>query len=546
MTFDYIVIGAGSAGCILANRLSKDPSNSVLLLEAGPKDNNPIIHMPGGCAEVLKSDKLNWKFVSTPQEHCQGKSYDIPRGKTLGGSSSANGMVYIRGHATDYDDWANAGNKGWSYEEVLPYFKRFENQTRGKDTYHGAGGELNVINAPGDNVLFDKFVQSGVESGYRFNDDFNGENQEGVGRFQATIKEGKRWSSASAFLRPILKERSNLTLVTGANVNRILLEGTKAVGVEYQKGRKTVVAHSNKEIVVSAGTIKSPHILQLSGIGDKEDLTAAGIKPLIDLKGVGKNLQEHLDVVMRWTINEPLGFNDLDKFPNNVKVAWDYFVHKKGVGTCNSIEGGGFIKSDPSLDRPDVQLHFVPCNMTGISDPMPKEHGVTLHACQLRPSSRGTIKPESNDPFAKPLVDFNFLGHEDDWPVIHRCVHILRELMEAPVWKGLVNEEIHPGAQYKTEEQLKNLIGSITETVYHPVGTCKMGQDDTAVVDAELKVHGVEGLRVADASIIPTLIGGNTNAPAMMIGDKCADMILGNQPPAPAKLNNKRESEVAA
>ncbi len=547
MNFDYIIIGAGSAGCMLANRLSKDPNNSVLLLEAGPKDKNPMIHMPGGCAEVLKSDKLNWKFESTPQTQLQNKQFEIPRGKTLGGSSSSNGMVYIRGHASDYDDWAAAGNKGWSYKEVLPYFKRFENQTRGGDDYHGTGGELHVINAPSKNILFDKFVQSGVECGYPAAADFNGADQEGVGRFQATIKDGKRWSSASAFLTPIL-DRPNLTVLTDSNVNRILLEGKKAVGVEFQKGKKIKTASANKEIVLSSGTIKSPHILQLSGIGDSEELKQAGITPKIELKGVGKNLQEHLDVVMRFAINEPLGLNGLDKFPKNVKVAWDYFVHKKGVGACNSIEGGGFIKSDPDEKRPDVQLHFVPCNMTGIADPMPEQHGVTLHACNLRPHSTGTVKPLTNNPFDKPEVDFNFLGDEKDWPIMLRCVEILREMMDAPAWKGLFTEEIHPGAQYTTEEQLKNIMGSITETVYHPVGTCKMGHDELAVVDDELKVHGVEGLRVADASIIPTLIGGNTNAPAMMIGDKCADMILGNPAPAPANLKEalkKAEPETA-
>ncbi len=535
MTYDYIIIGAGSAGCVLANRLSQDPRNQVLLLEAGPKDSNPMIHMPGGCAEVLKSDTLNWKFTSTPQSNLQNKSYDIPRGKTLGGSSAANGMVYIRGHASDYDDWAAAGNKGWSFSDVLPYFKRFENQVRGENDYHGIDGELNVIDAPSENILFDKFVESGVQCGFPACEDFNGADQEGVGRFQANIKDGKRWSSASAFLTPILS-RSNLTLITKANVNRIILENKKATGIEYQKGKKIVTAHAKKEIVLSAGTIKSPHILQLSGIGDKDDLVKAGITPKLDLKGVGKNLQEHLDVVMRFAINEPFGLNGMDKFPHNVKVAWDYFVHKKGIGACNSIEGGGFIKSDPSLKRPDIQLHFVPCNLTGLTEPMPAQHGVTLHACNLRPKSTGTIKPTSTDPFAKPEVDFNFLSDKGDWPIMLKCAKILRDMMDAPTWKGLFSEELHPGKQYKTDEELKNVMGSITETVYHPVGTCKMGHDALAVVDDQLKVHGIEGLRIADASIIPTLIGGNTNAPSMMIGDKCADMILGNTPPAPVKL----------
>ena len=397
--YDYIIIGGGSAGCVLANRLSKDPKNQVLLLEAGPKDNHPMIHMPGGCAEVLKSNKLNWKFESTPQKYLGGTQYEIPRGRTLGGSSSANGMVYIRGHATDYDDWAAAGNDGWAYKDVLPYFRRLDDQVRGWDDYHGAGGELFVGEAPSDNPLFDNFVNAGVEIGVPANDDFNGADQEGIGRFQATIKGGKRWSSAAAFLTPVL-DRPNLTVQCNANVNKIILEGNKAVGVAYTLKKKPVEARARKEIVISAGAIKSPHILQLSGIGDEADLKAAGIKLEHALPGVGKNLQEHLDIIMRYAINQPLGLNGIDKFPHNVKVAWDYFVHKKGIGTFNNIEGGGFIKTRPELESPDVQLHFVPCNMTGLTDSLPAQHGVTVHACNLRPYSNGTVKPVSNDPLA--------------------------------------------------------------------------------------------------------------------------------------------------
>lgn len=523
--YDYIVIGAGSAGCVLANRLSAKPENRVLLLEAGPKDSNPMIHMPGGCAEVLKSNSLNWKFESTPQQHAGGRTYVIPRGRTLGGSSSANGMVYIRGHASDYDDWAAAGNDGWAYKDILPYFKKFEDFNRGANDYHGAGGELHVAEAPGDNPLYDNFIAAGVEIGYPHNDDFNGENQEGFGRFHATIKDGKRWSSATAFLKPIM-DRSNLTIITGAHVTKILLEGKKAVGVAYQKGRKTVEVKANKEIVISAGTIKSPHILQLSGIGDPKDLQQAGIPLTHELPGVGKNLQEHLDLLMRYAVREPITLNGMDRFPTNIKVAWDYFVHKKGIAACNNIEAGSFVRTLDTLDRPDVQMHFVPCNMTGLTDKLPAQHGVTLHACNLRPNSVGTIRPASNDPFDKPLVDFNFLDNEDDWQVMIRAFKLLRKLMQADAWEGLITEEITPGAHVQSDEEIRQAIIDCTETVYHPVGSCKMGNDDMAVVDSQLRVHGIEGLRVADASIIPTLIGGNTNAPAMMIGEKCADMML--------------------
>lgn len=523
--YDFIIIGAGSAGCVLANRLSANPAHSVLLLEAGPKDVNPMIHMPGGCAEVLKSNQLNWKFVSTKQKHLNGRTYEIPRGKTLGGSSSSNGMVYIRGHANDYDDWAKAGNDGWAYKDVLPYFKKFEDFNRGANEFHGAGGELHVAEAPGDNPLYEKFINAGVEVGYPHNDDFNGAEQEGFGRFHATIKDAKRWSSASAFLKPA-KGRKNLTIITGAAVSKVILNGKKAVGVEYIKGRKTIEVLAKKEIILSAGAIKSPHILQLSGIGDAAELKAAGIAALHDLPGVGKNLQEHLDILMRYSCTQPITLNGMDKFPKNVKVAWDYFVNKKGIAACNNIEAGAFVRTLPELERPDVQMHFVPCNMLGLTDKLPDQHGVTLHACNLRPQSRGFVRAASNDPNAKPEVDFNFVDNEQDWAVMLRAFKLLRKLMQASAWDGLIGEEIFPGKQYQTDDEIRKAIALCTETVYHPVGTCKMGNGADAVVDSQLRVHGIEGLRVADASIIPELIGGNTNAPAMMIGEKCADMIL--------------------
>ena len=523
--FDYIIVGAGSAGCILANRLSQNPSNKVLLLEAGPKDFNPMIHMPGGCAEVLKSNALNWKFESTPQEHVGNHIYDVPRGKTLGGSSSANGMVYIRGHASDYDEWEAAGNKGWAYLDVLKHFKSFENFCHGENDYHGQGGELNVIEAPGDNPLFDVFLNASAEAGYKTNDDFNGADQEGVGRFHATIKDAKRWSSATAFLTPALS-RPNLTVITGALVSKVILEGDKAVGIEYFKGKKSKQVKASKEIILSAGTIKSPHILQLSGIGDEQDLKAAGIETKKHLVGVGKGLQDHLDWIVRYAINEPLGLNGQDRFPYNVKIAWDYFVHKKGIAACNNIEAGGFIKTRETLDRPDVQLHFVPCNMTGLTDKLPAQHGITLHACCLRPASSGSIKPADNNPASNPLIDFGFMSNKNDSQVMLDAIRVLRNIAKQPAFKSLIGEEITPGKQYQTDEELLLCLNDNTETVYHPTSSCRMGNDELAVVDERLRVHGISNLRIADASIMPSIIGGNTNAPAMMIGDKCAAMVL--------------------
>lgn len=529
--FDYIVIGAGSAGCVVANRLSENPANSVLLLEAGPKDTNPMIHMPAGCGEVLKSKTLNWHFYSTPQKNLDGRKYFVPRGRMLGGSSGANGMVYIRGHATDYDDWAEAGNTGWSFAEVLPHFKRLEDQVRGADDYHGTGGPLFVNNGQSDNPLFDLFEAAGEEVGIPRNPDFNGEKQEGIGRYQCTVKGGKRWSSASAFLTPIRK-RPNLTIETGAMVKRLIVEGNKVVGVEYQQGKKVVEQRMNKEIVLCAGAIQSPQILQLSGIGERKHLESLGIDVKVDLPGVGENLQEHLDWSINVACNEPITMNGDMKPHKQLGIALNYFLFKKGVGSFNNIEGGAFFKTSPELDRPDVQVHFVPVNMTGLIDDLPKEHGITIHGCCLRPQSRGHVKITSTDPAAHPEIDFNFLDKEEDWDVLLKAFKKLRELLAAKAWNGLLGEEIRPGAAVQTDEEIRACFSQNSDTVYHPAGTCKMGQGDDAVVDHELKVHGLEGLRVADASIIPEMIGGNTNAPSMMIGDKCASMILGEKVPA--------------
>ncbi|NRA40721.1 MAG: choline dehydrogenase [Pseudomonadales bacterium] len=523
--YDYIIVGGGSAGCVLANRLSKDPKHQVLLLEAGPKDSNPMIHMPGGCAEVLKSDKLNWKFVSTAQKQAGNARYEIPRGKTLGGSSSSNGMVYIRGHARDYDRWSEAGNSGWSYQEVLPLFKRAEDFNRGANEFHGAGGELYVSEAPSDNPLFDLFVNAGVEAGYPANDDFNGAQQEGIGRFHCTIKDGKRWSSASAFLRPAM-QRENLTVICDALVTKVVMDDDTAVAVEYRRKNKRLTVRATKEIVISAGAIKSPHILQLSGIGDSQELAAAGIKSSHNLPGVGKNLQDHLDWIFRYTIKQPLSMNGQDKFPHNLKVAWDYFVHKRGIAACNNIEAGGFIKSQPEVEHPDIQLHFVPCNMTGLTEPLPPEHGVTMHACNLRPYSHGTVKAVDNDPSSNPEVDFGFMSDERDQQVMIDAFKALRRIAASSAWGGMIDEEVAPGKHVQTDAEILAAIANNTETVYHPVGTCKMGQDEMAVVDERLRVRGLKNLRVADASIIPSVVSGNTNAPSMMIGEKCAEMLL--------------------
>lgn len=526
--FDYIVVGGGSAGCVLASRLSEEPKNAVLLLEAGPNDKHPMISMPGGAAECLKSNALNWQDYTVEQKQLNNRKLFVPRGKMLGGSSGLNGMVYIRGHAQDYDNWAKSGNEGWSYADVLPYFKRSENNARGANEYHGVGGELNVINSPSDNEIFDRFVEAGIEIGHPRSKDFNGKRQEGFGRFQATItNDKKRCSSAAAFLSPEVRKRPNLKIVVGAQVTKLILEGKRAAGVEYVQKKKTHRLAANREIILCSGALKSPHILQFSGIGQADDLRSAGINTNIELPGVGYNLQEHLDVILNYGANELTHNADATQLHLMAKTGLQYFLFKKGIAACNMIEGGAFTKSSAQQAIPDIQMHFVPVNMRGLVDPIPKEEGITAHACLLRPQSSGWIKAMSSDPLQKPLVDFNFLSNESDMDTLVSCYEQLRNVMAARAWKGLITGPLRPETVLEKRSDIEAFIRENADTVYHPVGTCKMGNDNMAVVDAELRVHGVEGLRVADASIIPSLIGGNTNAPAIMIGEKCADMIMG-------------------
>lgn len=526
MQFDYIVVGAGSAGCVVANRLSANPAHRVLLLEAGPKDYNPMIHMPGGCAEVLKSKTLNWQLWSTPQKHLANRPIWIPRGRTLGGSSSANGMVYIRGHASDYDDWAVLGNDGWAYRDVLPLFRKFEDQVRGSDAFHGVGGELHVGEPSSTNVLFDRFIDAGVEIGIPYSRDFNGAMQDGIGRFQVTIKNGKRQSSAVAFLRPVQK-RKNLTVITGANVTRLLLQADRVTGVEFLRGKNLQTASASKEIVLSAGAVKNPQILQLSGIGHPDDLARAGVVLKHALAGVGRNLQEHLDLLFRYEVTQPITLNGDMRIDKQMKIAMEYLLHKKGIAATNGIETGAFFKSRPEETRPDVQLHFVPANMNGIIEKLPKQHGVTLHACNLRPKSRGSVTLASSNPLDAPVIDFNFLAEEDDWQTMLRAFRWSQELLAAKAWGGLIGRPLVPNTVCRSEDEMRNAITQITDSVYHPVGSCRMGIGEDTVVDPQLRVHGLKGLRIADTSIMPTLIGGNTNAPAMMIGEKCAGMMVG-------------------
>jgi choline dehydrogenase len=527
MNFDYIIVGAGSAGAVIANRLSSNSNTNVLLIEAGPKDINPAIHMPAGVAEVLKSKRLNWQFWSKPQKMMNNRSMYTPRGKMLGGSSGINGMVYIRGHASDYDEWSAEGNEGWSYDDVLPYFKQSENQERGASHYHGVNGELSVQNTRSPNILFDTFIKACISEGIKENSDFNGEDQEGDGRLQCTMKNHKRHSTAAAFLHPIMKKRTNLTVLTHTHVTSVLLDGNRAIGVQasYKNSKVLKTFYANNEVILSAGTIHSPVILQHSGIGRREDLEKANIQCKLSLPGVGYNLQEHLDLWMHYECSSELSFNKVGVITKKIQTLFEYLVFKRGIGASIGFEAAAFIKTLPELSKPDVQIHFVPLYITSIIGDIPKRSGITLHACNLRPHSRGSVTVTSNNPFDAPDIEYNFLDNEHDLNVLTRAYKICRNILTSQTWGGLLGSPIGDYSDAQTDSEIHDAIRKKAEAVYHPVGTCKMGRDDMAVVDDQLCVRGIEGLRVADASIMPTIVGGNTNAPAIMIGEKCAAMI---------------------
>ena len=548
--FDFVIAGAGSAGCVLANRLSADSANKVLLLEAGPKDNSVLVRMPAGVGSLLtKPNKYNWGFETEGVAALNNRKDYWPRGKGLGGSSSINGMVYIRGHARDYDHWRQLGMEGWSFADVLPYFKRSETNETGADDFHGGDGPLHVSNALKSSPIFQVLIDAGKQAGYKVTPDFNGAQQEGFGFFQLTIKNGRRWNTSTAYLQPALT-RQNLKVEVEALITRVIIEDGRAVGIEYRQNGQLHQVRARREVILSCGAIGTPQVLMLSGIGDAEYLRRFDIPVVADLPGVGQNLQDHLDVNIQYTCTQPVTLYAQVSSPLKMaRIGAQYVFLGSGPGRSQGLEAGAFIKSRPELDAPDLQLHLINAPFSDHGRKQLKMHAFGLHMCALRPESRGHIGLKSVAPEDRPLIQPNSLAAENDLRTLRDAVKIARKIMAQPAFDPYRGEELNPGAAATTDADIDSFIRRTAITIYHPVGTAKMGNDRLAVVDSQLRVRGVKSLRVVDASIMPTLVGGNTNAPAIMIGEKAADMILGKSPLPPehrAVAEDKSERFAAA
>ncbi|WP_315769937.1 MULTISPECIES: choline dehydrogenase [unclassified Bradyrhizobium] len=524
--FDYVVVGAGSAGCVLANRLSSDGKHTVLLLEAGPKDTNIWIHVPLGYGKLFKEKTVNWMYQTEPEPGLDGRSVFQPRGKVLGGSSSINGLLYVRGQHEDYDRWRQRGNVGWGYDDVLPYFKRAENQSRGADVYHGVDGPLPVSDWRHEDPLSEAFVKAAVEAGLPFNGDFNGASQEGAGFFQTTTRRGRRASSAASYLRPALG-RSNLHVETDALAQRILFEGRRARGVTFSQRGRMRTARARKEILVSSGAYNSPQLLQLSGVGPAELLKQHGLDVVLDAPGVGSDLQDHLQVRIVMRCSQRITLNDIVNNPvRKVLAGVRYAAFRNGPLTIAAGTAGAFFKTDPRLASPDIQIHFIPFSTDKMGEKLHTFSGFTVSVCQLRPESRGSLRIRSADPTVPPEIRINYLASETDRRANIEGLRILRKILAAPALKPYVSDEAYPGSKIVSDDDILAYCRQTGSTIYHPTSTCRMGTDAAAVVDQRLRVRGVDGLRVVDASIMPDLVSGNTNAPVIMIAEKASDMIL--------------------
>jgi choline dehydrogenase len=523
---DYLIVGAGSAGCVLANRLTEDGRHKVLLLEAGPEDRYIWIHIPIGYGKTMFHPRYNWGFHTDPDPHMDGRRLYWPRGKGLGGSSSINGLIYVRGQPEDYDHWRALGNEGWGWKDVLPAFIRMEHNTRGASEYHGAAGPQWCSDIGVKHELMEAIIRAGEELGVARNDDFNGARQEGVGYYQLFTRRGWRCSAAVGYLRPA-RRRSNLEVRTGARATRVLFEGTRAVGVEYVQGGETRTARA-REVILAAGAIQSPQLLMLSGIGPRAHLQDLGIAPLADLPGVGENLQDHLQLRLMYKVSKPITTNDqLASLAGRMRMGLEWIVSRKGPLAVGINQGGLFTRLMPDARTPDIQFHFATVSADvagGAPHPWP---GCTFSVCQLRPESRGTIRLASRDPLAAPSIQPNYLSAEVDRRYAIESLRYARRLAATRALAPYLSQEYRPGAIAESDQELLAFARQYGQTIFHPSGTCKMGDDPMAVVDPQLRVRGIGGLRVVDCSIMPTLVSGNTHAPAVMIGEKAAAMIRG-------------------
>lgn len=531
---DFVIIGSGSAGSAMAYRLSEDGKHSVIVIEFGGTDMGPLIQMPSALSIPLNMSLYDWGFASEPEPHLGGRVLATPRGKVIGGSSSINGMVYVRGHAHDFDHWADQGAAGWAFADVLPYFKRMEDSDGGEEGWRGHGGPLHVQRGTRKNPLYGAFVEAGRQAGFELTDDYNGSKQEGFGPMEQTILGGRRWSAANAYLRPALK-RKNVSLVKGF-ARRVVIENQRAVGVEIEADKQIQVVKARREVIVAASSINSPKILMLSGIGPGAHLQDNGIKVTVDRPGVGANLQDHLELYIQQESTKPITLNSVLNPFSKALIGAQWLFFKSGLGATNHFEAAAFVRSRAGVDYPDIQYHFIPAAVRYDGKSAAKSHGFQAHVGPMRSKSRGSVTLRSPDPKAKPVIRFNYMSHPDDWSEFRHCIRLTREIFGQKAFDGFRGKEISPGSHVQSDDELDAFIRDHAESAYHPCGTCRMGRADdlTAVVDPQCRVIGVEGLRVADSSIFPRVTNGNLNAPSIMTGEKASDHILGRTPLAPS------------
>ncbi|TIM47999.1 choline dehydrogenase [Mesorhizobium sp.] len=531
---DFVIIGAGSAGSAMAYRLSEDGKYSVIVIEFGGSDIGPLIQMPSALSIPLNMSLYDWGFASEPEPHLGGRVLATPRGKVIGGSSSINGMVYVRGHARDFDHWAEQGAAGWGFADVLPYFKRMEDANGGENGWRGHGGPLTVQRGSRTNPLYGAFVEAGRQAGFELTDDYNGAKQEGFGPMEQTIRGGRRWSAASAYLRPALR-RKNVSLVKGF-ARRVIIENQRATGVEIEVRRRIQVIKARREVIVAASSINSPKILMLSGIGPAQHLREYGIPVIADRPGVGRNLQDHMELYIQQESTQPITLNSVLNPFSKALIGAQWLFFKSGLGATNHFEAAAFVRSRAGVDYPDIQYHFIPAAVRYDGKAAAKAHGFQAHVGPMRSKSRGSVTLRSPDPVSKPVIRFNYMSHPDDWIEFRHCIRLTREIFGQSAFDAYRGKEISPGSHVQSDDDLDAFIRDHAESAYHPCGTCKMGRKDDpmSVVDPQCRVIGVDGLRIADSSIFPRVTNGNLNAPSIMTGEKAADHILGRTPLAPS------------